>query len=443
MLWLLCGCVADRGAIQTPIKAEELPIGHEPSVGPSSSAVEKPPSRLDMSAAESKKGERAYQKEKYRSAERHFRYALRLFPENLHALSGLGWTLYDSGRPDEAFPIFKRAQELYPKDGSTRRGLAYLLYRYGRTDEAKKLLGSLDKERWPELANIDDDLREREAQGLPPPKPPARSLKNIIPEIVKEVIEDLPGKEKKEEKQKIRQTKSRETKESLKKKEKRQAPRFVQAPSFHTMVFVPGGTMMGGSGNHSEVKGFRIDKFEVTNALYAAFVQAIGVAEPPFWKKPRFSGPHLPVVGVTWHEAKAYCKWAGKRLPTEKEWEFVARGRSSKNRYPWGDKIEERNAVFGMQPDSGGPKAVGRRPSGASADGVEDLSGNVWEWVEDPFRNKIGKSSAVIQNGVMFRTLRGGSWVNGRWAMMVDSRTGDHPERRLPVYGFRCAADAP
>jgi iron(II)-dependent oxidoreductase len=96
-----------------------------------------------------------------------------------------------------------------------------------------------------------------------------------------------------------------------------------------------------------------------------------------------------------------------------------------------------------MQPDSGGPKAVGRRPSGSSIHGVEDLSGNVWEWVEDPFLNKLGKSSQDIKNGRVFRTLRGGSWVNGRWAMKVESRTGDRPWRRLPVYGFRCAKDAP
>ncbi len=380
-----------------------------------------------MAVVESKKGERAYKRESYKTAELHFRKAIRMTPASLHALSGLGWTLYDSGRPDEAFPVFKRAQALYPEDGSTRRGLAYLLYRYGRARKARELLGSLDREKWPELANIDEELRKRASRGLPPPRLPLRNLKTFIPGIIKDVLQLKPAGKKKESRRAL-------------------APKtgkLSTRPTSHNMVLIPGGVIGKRRSTKVEVRSFRIDRFEVTNSFYASFVEASGGAEPPFWKRPRFSGPHLPVVGVTWHEARSYCRWARKRLPTEMEWEFAARGNDSRRLYPWGNKLAVRNAVFGLQPDRGGPRAVGRRPDGASVHGVEDLSGNVWEWVEDSFRSKSGKSNPVVRGGVTLRTLRGGSWVNGKWAMTVKSRTGDVPSRRLPVYGFRCAADAP
>ncbi len=410
---------------------------------------------------ESKKGERAYRKEYYKSAERHFREALRHVPRKLHALSGLGWTLYDSDRRDEAFSVFKKAHERYPGDGSVRRGLAYLYYRYGRSGKARELLGSLDKEQWPELANIDDELRARRLRGTPLPKlpleadepdlagdllgflkpgaPQKKAEENKVPESQKELFEVKPAGKPAKEKRRA----------SLRKPESPAAPRkkvrfvFAQKPSFHTMVFVPGGAVSRKGLDERRVPPFRIDKLEVTNALYASFVQATGYPRPPFWKWRRFAGPHLPVVGITWSEARAFCRWAGKRLPTEDEWEFAASAGDQKRAYPWGRKFVGRNAVFGLRPDSGGPKAVGRRPSGASLYGVEDMAGNVWEWVEDSYRIEPGRSAPVVRGGKVYRTLRGGSWVNGRWALSVTSRTGDLPGRRLPVYGFRCAANSP
>ncbi len=146
---------------------------------------------------------------------------------------------------------------------------------------------------------------------------------------------------------------------------------------------------------------------------------------------------------MTWHEARAYCAWAGKRLPREEEWEYAARGGAEGRPYPWGKTFEDRHVVYGLLPDAGGPKAVGRRPGGASLHGVEDLSGNVWEWMEDPYRPRLDEPAPLLRDGLPYRTLRGGSWVNGRWAMAATSRTGDHPGRRLPAYGFRCAADPP
>lgn len=432
-----------------------------------------PPSRAEALSA---KGESAYRQEDYKFAEKNFREALIHDPERLHALTGLGWTLYDSNRPDEAFFFFRRAKARYPESGSARRGLAYLLYRYGRLKEAKALLGSLDKTRWPELANIEHELKTRAIKGLPPPRLPTEKKEEAkagepSPETdAAPEASSAPGPEGQRKPEPETETAKlappETTPEALKplpRPAEDAAPPPVRKPSLEGMVDVPGGRFRMGveftsskrsrrrrrrvfvratGGRPVEVASFRLDKFEVTNALYADFVQATKAPEPPFWRKVHFTGPHLPVVGITWEEARAYCAWAGKRLPTEAEWEYAAQGAGKGRRYPWGNAQRDRNAVFGLSPDAGGPKAVGRRPEGASAHGVEDLAGNVWEWVEDEFRNAPEGARPIMQNGRVLRTLKGGSWVNGWWALVSSHRTGDVPERRLPAYGFRCAADA-
>ncbi|MEK6709850.1 MAG: SUMF1/EgtB/PvdO family nonheme iron enzyme [Nitrospinota bacterium] len=404
-------------------------------------AVQPPPARLRAAPAASlapepaplqavelsDRGERAYRLENYAAAERSFREALRIAPDHLHALTGLGWTLYDTDRPDEAFPLFRWAHELHAGDSSARRGLGYLYYRYGERERALQLLGGLDAGRWPELANIDDHLRERAMRNLPPPRPPAEEgllWTPLLEPILQPLLQAL-------------------------------APPAGAAPSpppssTEAMALIPGGEFEMGppprrrnGAARVRVSSFLLDKFEVTNAQYGAFVRAARAPEPPFWNAARFAGHALPVAGVTWDEARAFCRWAGKRLPTEAEWEYAARAGAEGRLYPWGDKFEERNAVYGLVPNAGGPKTVGRRPGGASLHGVEDLSGNVWEWVEDPFRPIPGEGAPLARGGIIYRTLRGGSWVNAQGEMTTASRTGDRPDRRLPAYGFRCAKDAP
>ena len=438
-----------------------------------------PPSHAEALSA---KGESAYRQEDYKFAEKNFREALVHDPELLHALTGLGWTLYDSDRPDEAFFFFRRANARYPKSGSAQRGLAYLLYRYGRLKEAKALLGSLDKTRWPELANIEHELGARAIKGLPAPRFPTKKDEprekdeekseeslaetDAVPESTSEP-EPSPESEPKTEsepKPKTETAKPAPT-EPAPEAPKPLPPPPVRKPSLEGMVDIPGGRFMMGveytnpnrsrrrwrrrrvilkttGGRPVEVASFRLDKFEVTNALYEDFVRATRAPDPPFWRKVHFTGPHLPVVGITWDEARAYCAWAGKRLPTEAEWEYAAQGAGKGRRYPWGNARRDRNAVFGLSPDAGGPKAVGRRPEGASIHGVEDLAGNVWEWVADEFKKGLEDARPLNRNGRLLRTLKGGSWVNGWWALASSHRTGDVPDRRLPAYGFRCAADA-
>ena len=158
-------------------------------------------------------------------------------------------------------------------------------------------------------------------------------------------------------------------------------------------VLVPAGNFIMGDDEESPrrelyLDAYYIDRYEVTTARYAKFLEATGaVAQPEDWEKlDRDRGTELPVVGVDWNDATAYCKWAGRRLPTDAEWEKAARG-SDERRYPWGgespnlDRANYQNAS--PEAYDGGLMNVGAHPSGRSPYGVEDLAGNANEWVAD------------------------------------------------------------
>jgi formylglycine-generating enzyme required for sulfatase activity len=197
---------------------------------------------------------------------------------------------------------------------------------------------------------------------------------------------------------------------------------------------------------------YYIDKYEVTNARYKACVDAGGCTAPGSvnsWTRSPYYGTSTyadyPVINVTWHQASAFCAWGGKRLPTEAEWEKAARGSSDTRKYPWGNSAPDctKTNYWSSGGDCGGDTSrVGSYPSGASPYGVMDMSGNVWEWVNDwyssnyysvsPSVNPQGSASGAV------RVLRGGSWLNDDLSVRSAVRNYDYPVGWLNFVGFRC-----
>ena len=137
--------------------------------------------------------------------------------------------------------------------------------------------------------------------------------------------------------------------------------------------------------------------------------------------------PNRPVTGVSWYEAAAYCAWAGVRLPGEAEWEWAASGLEGRE-YPWGKaEPDEKRANFGMK--LGNPTPVGLYPAGATPDGVADMAGNVWEWVEDWY--ELDKE----------RVLRGGSFDDDSRVLRAAIRNSFEPDSRIDIIGFRCVRE--
>jgi formylglycine-generating enzyme len=216
------------------------------------------------------------------------------------------------------------------------------------------------------------------------------------------------------------------------------------------MVFVQGGTFQMGntSGNGDEQPGhgvtlssFYIDKYEVTVAQYRAFCTATGrnsLSSPPFWGW----NDNDPIVFVSWYDATAYAAWAGKRLPTEAEWEYAARGGKLSHGYIFAGSNSLDSVAWGAnngsKPHMGGTKSPNEL-------GVYDMSGNVWEWVYDwyaPYPSAAVTNPSGPVSGTI-RVLRGGCWYYFAGACSVTFRgylAGD-PTSTDHGVGFRCAQD--
>ncbi len=158
------------------------------------------------------------------------------------------------------------------------------------------------------------------------------------------------------------------------------------------------------------LKGFFIDRYEVTNSRYLAYVEATGAYRPATWKGGRLPDgqENFPVVDTDWYDARAYCAWAGKRLPTESEWEKAARGTDGRL-FPWGNQFDLKKANT-MESGLGWTKAVGSYPDNVSPYGVYDMIGNVAEWVDDWYHPYPGSTLMRDAFG-KHPVLRGGSWA--------------------------------
>lgn len=193
------------------------------------------------------------------------------------------------------------------------------------------------------------------------------------------------------------------------------------------------------------IDGFYIDLYEVTNTQYKSFVDATGYRAPLKWEGgtyPEGKQSH-PVNNITWYGAKNYCTWAGKRLPSELEWEKAARGPDG-NEYPWGGEYDEKKANF----NTGETSAVGSHKNDKSHYGVYDMGGNVMEWVEDWYKPYPGNTAEIKDYGETSKVLRGGSGtVLGHYMMeQIFSRTYFRhfyiPDGAGDDGGTRCAKSA-
>lgn len=230
--------------------------------------------------------------------------------------------------------------------------------------------------------------------------------------------------------------------------------RFENLKDGMVLVCIPRGTYTIGSdaGDSDEkpvhkvtLKPYAIGKYEVTNAQYRAFAKATGHRSAGDWEE-RASvwGEQAPVVNVSWHDANAYCKWAGLRLPTEAEWEVAARGTDGRV-YPWGNEWDAsrcRNRESVGDKGAEGAAVVGSYPADISPFGCYDMAGNVSEWCSSrykPFPYHAGDGREALSGGVL-RVVRGGSWgYNDPDGFRGTDRIGYSPDDCFNYWGFRCA----
>jgi len=246
-------------------------------------------------------------------------------------------------------------------------------------------------------------------------------------------------------------------------------------------VLVPAGPFLMGSTEDNELAyddehpqhqveldAFRIGRYPVTNAQYARFIkeggyenqdywteagwarrEAESIVQPRFWEEPQWNQPHHPVVGVSWYEALAYCRWLSEatsqefHLPSEAEWEKAARGEHGRE-WPWGNEFDPQKANT-QEGGPGSPTPVGLySPAGDSPYGAADMAGNVCEWcqdwlAEDYYQRSPSENPSGPEKGSS-RLLRGGSWLDGQRFARCPFRFRDGPDDRDPDFGFRVAA---
>jgi formylglycine-generating enzyme required for sulfatase activity len=209
-----------------------------------------------------------------------------------------------------------------------------------------------------------------------------------------------------------------------------------------------------------DVPAFMIAKYPLTNAQYAKFVEAGGYREqkwwtdagwqaceekrwikPRFWLNKKWNGADYPVVGVSWYEAVAFCRWLSETtgedmlLPTEQQWQRAAQGDDGRV-YPWGNEWDgERCNNSVSSHDSNQTTPVTQYLDGASPYGVLDMSGNVWEWCLTAY-----ESGSISPDGTDVRILRGSAWLGTTAAdFRASYRNWGNPQIRDDVRGFRCA----
>ncbi len=219
-------------------------------------------------------------------------------------------------------------------------------------------------------------------------------------------------------------------------------PANMAAPS-GDMVLAPAGTFLfGETKQQAFLPAFYIDKTEVTNAAYAAFCQATGHKPPPDFRVDR---PGYPVVNVSMVDARAFAAWAGKRIPSGREWEKAARGEKGQA-FPWGDQADGSRVNVGL----GMLLPANAFPKGASPYGALQMIGNAWEWVNDPrsptdeeVESYTHRMHPPLASDELWFAVRGGGFDYSQLTPLLVWDAKSAPERWLSDdIGFRCVKDA-
>nr|MBI3614395.1 SUMF1/EgtB/PvdO family nonheme iron enzyme [Nitrospirota bacterium] len=332
------------------------------------------------------------------------------------------------------------------------------LFPYVRDQVATTAVDELNREQTPVLLLGEESLGARSALPIAlvvPGAPEAPKAATALSQAEQE-LKALEAQERAVDEQAKQATLQRQIEEKKRQiEEKKKQLEVASLPSYSApketgreitgkdgapMVLVLAGEFIYGHGEKTtqqkaSVDAFYMDLYEVTTGRYAQFMQATGRGKPDYWSEVRpVSDGELPVVGVEWDEANAYCQWAGKRLPTDQEWEKAARGTDGRA-YPWGNTVPTAGLAnydhsLANADRSGCSlfcnvyaeklKPVNSYKGGRSPYGIYNMAGNVWEWVEE-------------------KVLRGGSWADFASDLQSAGQLNFGPAPRDSSIGFRCA----
>jgi len=228
----------------------------------------------------------------------------------------------------------------------------------------------------------------------------------------------------------------------------------------HEMVEIPAGKFIMGTNGRQPDEGplhevyldaYHIDKYEVTNLQYVAYVKALNRRSPTHFRNriyPEGKVDH-PVTYVGWDDAVGYCEWAGKRLPSDQEWEKAARSGDGRT-YPWGNTFDPKKSNNPVRwraaGEFGDTTPVGAFASGVSLYGLHDTSGNVWEWTDSWYTPYPGNEVPSENYGERYKTLKGGSWFDCSFykcgiSAPLFNRAFFAKRTKNDTFGFRCAKD--
>ncbi|MBU4487226.1 MAG: formylglycine-generating enzyme family protein [Candidatus Delongbacteria bacterium] len=289
---------------------------------------------------------------------------------------------------------------------------------------------------------VDSLLKANLSEYIPRMKAEGEAKKKRAEEEAKKQAEDEAKKKKV-----VKRAETEEDQKQIIKRVKRNMQYYKALKDNMNMVLIPAGPVKIGSYLESDnekpiyevqIKEFYIDEHEVSNSQFRIFVEETGYKLPKYILFDRFNGPQQPIVGVSYEDAEAYAKWAGKRLPTEYEWEKAARGGLEDLRYPFSNDLKPKMACYDLNPESDGPADV--KSYEANDYKLYDIDGNVSEWTSSLAVPYPGGKMITVYNQE-YRVIRGGSWKDIKSGLTVSRRDFKGKKWYSNGVGFRCVMD--